>query len=97
MEDTGETFKVEFFVTPQQTLVEDFNSQAWDYALAQAHKQGVIPIGPIHIETELVKPEPPPGLTEGQAMRVHSMMEALGGNQELVRVTATMMVGTRLG
>lgn len=96
MDDSGETFVVEFFVTPQQTMAEDFDKAAWDHALAMAHKNGVIPIGPIHIETELVKNELPAGLTEGQSMRVHSMMQALSP-QELVKVTATMMVGTRLG
>lgn len=95
-EDTGDTFKVVFDVPVQTTLQEDFNDAAWDHALKAAHDAGVIPVGPIHIETELIKVELGGSLVEGQPMRVQSMMEALGLPQEFVRVTATMMVGSRL-
>lgn len=95
MDDTGETFKVQFDVPVQLTLQEDFTDLAWDHALKTAHEQGVIPVGPIHIETELVKVAGP--LTEGQPLRVQTMMQALGLPQEIARVTATMMVGSRLG
>lgn len=93
MDDTGETFKVQFDVPIQATLLEGFHDMAWDHALKTAHEQGVIPIGPIDIEVETIKTG---GLTEGQPMRVASMMEALGMPAEFARVTATMMVGSRL-
>lgn len=96
MDDSGETYVVEFYVTPQQTMVDGFDNMAWDYALGKAHEAGVIPIGPIHIETELVKPPGAGFLEEGVPMRVQSMASALGLQQELVKVTASMMVGTRL-
>lgn len=96
MDDSGETFVVEFYVTPQQTLVEGFEAMAWDHALMLAHKEGVIPIGPIHIETEIVKPPGAGFLEEGVPMRIQSMASALGLQQELVRVKASMMIGTRL-
>lgn len=95
-EDTGDTFKVVFDVPVQTTLQEDFNDAAWDHALEAAHKAGIMPVGPIHIETELIKTSIAGGLVEGQPMRVQSMLEALGLPQEFVRVTATMMVGSRL-
>lgn len=94
MEDTGETFKVEFDVLPQELLREDWDSAAWDHALRAAHEAGVIPVGPIHIETELRKTDLSP-LVEGQPLRVRSMMEALSP-KEFVHVTATMMVGSKL-
>lgn len=94
MDDSGETFKVQFDVSVQATLDPEFEAQAWDHALAAAHEQGVIPVGPIHIETELVKTDLGP-LVEGQPLRVRSMMEALAP-REFVRVTASMMVGSRL-
>lgn len=96
MDDTGETFKVEFDVPVPVTLDPEFHNMAWDHALKTAHEKGVIPVGPIHIETELIKVEVSGSLVEGQPMRVQQMMQALGLPEEFVRVTATMMVGSRL-
>lgn len=94
MDDTGGTYKVEFDVPVQATLDPAFHDLAWDHALKTAHEAGVIPIGPIHIEQE-VRKNSLGKLTEGQPMRVASMMEALSP-REVVHVTATMMIGSRL-
>lgn len=94
--DSGETLKVEFDVPVQVTLDPEFHNMAWDHALKTAHEKGVIPVGPIHIETELIKVELGGSLVEGQPMRVQSMMHALGLPEEFVHVTATMMIGSRL-
>lgn len=94
MDDTGDTFKVFFDVPVQVTLLPEFNDMAWDHALAAAHAAGVIPVGPIHIETETIKPS---GLVEGTPMQVASLAQLIaGGGLDVVRVTATMMVGSRL-
>jgi hypothetical protein len=94
VDDTGETFKVEFDVPVQITLHEQFHDMAWDHALKTAHERGVIPIGPIDIQLER-KQTDMQALTEGQPMRVASMLEALSP-KEYVHVTATMMVGSRI-
>lgn len=94
MDDSGETFKVVFDVPPQVTLQPEWEQMAWDHALHAAHQAGVIPIGPIVIDTEIIKPQ---GLVEGAPMAMHSMAELVaGGHFDVVRVTATMMVGAQM-
>lgn len=98
MDDSGETFVVKFNVPPQILLDPQWDAMAHDHALKMAHEQGVIPVGPIMIETETRKMG---GMAEGQPMQVHSMAELLGTvaqglGMEVVEVTATMMVGSRL-
>jgi hypothetical protein len=95
MEDTGETLKVSFFVPPQILLHEQWDDMAHDHALKLAHEQGVIPVGPILIETELVEQT---GLQEGVPMSLNGMAAAAAGlGLQVVKVTASMLVGSRLG
>lgn len=97
-EDSGETFVAKFTVPPQILLHPEWEAMAHDHALGMAHEQGIIPVGPIIIETEIKKLG---GMVEGQPMQVHSLEELLGTvaqglGMEVVEVTATMMVGSRL-
>lgn len=99
MDDTGETFVAKFHVPPQILLHPEWEDMAHDHALKMAHEQGIIPVGPIMIETEIKKMG---GMSEGKPMQVHSLSELLGTvaqglGMEVVEVTATMMVGSRLG
>lgn len=97
-EDTGETFVAKFHVPPQILLHPEWEAMAHDHALGMAHQQGIIPVGPIMIETEIKKMG---GMVEGQPLQVHTLAElhaavAQGLGMEIVEVTATMMVGSRL-
>lgn len=95
MDDTGETFTVTFFVPPQILLHEEWEAMAHDHALGMAHEAGVIPVGPILIETEMVRQT---GLTEGVPMSLNGMAATAAGlGLEIVKVTASMLVGSRLG
>lgn len=95
VDDSGETYTVTFHVPPQILLHPEWESMAWDHALKLAHENGVIPVGPIHIETK--SSSATVGLVEGQPMLIHKMAAAAAGlGLEVVEVTATMMVGSRI-
>lgn len=95
MDDTGETFKAIFHVPPQILLHPEWEAMAHDHALKMAHEQGVIPVGPIMIETRLTSGQV--GLVEGQPMLINRMAAAASGlGMEVVEVTASMLVGSRL-
>lgn len=94
MEDTGETFVVKFLVPPQVTLLPEWDAMAWDHALKLAHEQGVIPVGPIMIDLERKTGQAQ--LVEGQPIMINKLTHAAGMGLEVVEVTATMMVGSRL-
>lgn len=99
MDDSGETFKVVFHVPPQILMDPQWEAMAHDHALGLAHKAGVIPIGPILIETEL-KRSTGLSLQEGVKMGLNSLeglaATAAGLGMEIVEVTASMLIGSRL-
>lgn len=99
MDDSGETLVVVFHVPPQILLNPEWEAMAHDHALGLAHEQGVIPVGPILIETE-IKHSTGMSLQEGIAMGVNSLAglaaTAAGLGMEIVEVKASMLVGSRL-
>ena len=92
MDDSGETFVCVMHIPVQLLLNPEWEAMCWDEALRQAHEAGVIPIGPIHLDTKRV-PTPRAGqLTEGVPMAIGPLI----GVPVVVEVTDTMMIGAQL-
>lgn len=94
-----ETHTEVFHVPPQILLHPEWESMAHDHALTLAHAKNIIPVGPIHIETQMVS-STGMSLHEGVAMGVNSLealaATAAGLGAQIVEVRATMLVGSRL-
>lgn len=88
-----------FHVPPQIMLHPDVDDMLHDHALGLAHGKGLIPVGPIFITHKMVEGTGM-SLQEGVAMGVNSLQglaaTAAGLGAQLVEVTASMMVGSKL-
>ncbi len=98
MQDSGATFVREYYVPKQFLLREDWQDILWDETLREAHQRGVIPVGPIMFTQE----EVPSGVTAqqplipGVPMEVMPLMAAGLMRVEMVKVTASVMLGAAL-
>ena len=88
-----------FHVPPQILLHPEVDNMLHDHALGLAHAKGLIPVGPILIEHKLVQ-RTGLSLQEGVAMGVNSLetlaATAAGLGMEVVEVTASMLIGSKL-
>lgn len=98
-EPVSDTHTEVFHVPPQILLHPEADAMLHDHALGLAHAKGLIPVGPIFIEHKLVQ-QTGIALAEGEKMAVNDLRmlaaTAAGLGMEVVEVTASMMIGSKL-
>ena len=99
MDDSGQTYVRDYFV-PQSFLDRpDWEDVLWDDLLQQAHKEGVMPIGPISFTVEKVQGATAQTghLTPGMPMDVHPLAMAFAQAEgRLFKVHGSVMIGASL-